>query len=115
VPRILRSKEEEDSSGGECEGEEQGELEEKTGTPRDEFVQNPEEQRAKAEQRRQQQMQSRARSRRGPGPENRDVVGVWTLIIFEIYYILRYCSDSLLKLKKKSKLRFLSPRANYID
>jgi hypothetical protein len=76
VPRVLRIKEEEDSSGGESEGE----PEEKTGTPQDEFVQNPEELRAKAEQRRQQQMQSRARGRRGPGPgpgpENRDVVGV---------------------------------------
>lgn len=76
MPRVLRSKEEEDSSEGESEGEEQGELEEKAGPPRDEFVPNPEEQRAKAEQRRQQQMQSRARVWRGSGPKDRDVVGV---------------------------------------
>jgi hypothetical protein len=75
IPRVLRSKEEEDSSGGEGEGEEQGELEEKAGLPRDEFVPNPEEQRAKAMQRRQQQMQSRARVWRGSGPKDRDVVG----------------------------------------
>lgn len=75
VPRVLRSKEEEDSSEGEREGEEQVELEEKAGPPRDEFIPNPEEQRAKAEQRRQQQMQSRTRVWRGSGPKDRDVVG----------------------------------------
>ncbi|PNF14341.1 hypothetical protein B7P43_G05576 [Cryptotermes secundus] len=75
VPRVLCSKDEEDSSEGESEGEEQGEREEKAGPPRDEFVPNPEEQRAKAEQRRQQKMQSRGRVWRGSGPKDRDVAG----------------------------------------
>jgi hypothetical protein len=74
VPRVLRSKEENDSSGGEEPGDR--DIEDKSGPPRDEFVPNPEEQRAKAEQCRQQQMQFRAKSRRGPGPKNRDLVGV---------------------------------------
>jgi len=86
VPRVLHSKEEEeeeDSSGGESE-EEQGEPDEKSEPLRDEFVPNPEEQRAKAEQRRQQQMQSRARNLRGAQAKDRDVVGVWTLKILTL-------------------------------
>jgi hypothetical protein len=77
VPRVLCSKEDECSSG-ESEKEEQGEPEETVGPPRDEFVSNPEEQRAKAEQWRQQRIQSRRRDwRRGPPPaRGRDVVGV---------------------------------------
>lgn len=74
MPRVLCSKDEEDSSEGESEGEEQGERDERAGPPRDEFVPNPEELRAKAEQRRQQQMQSRGRVWRGP--KDRDVAGV---------------------------------------
>ena len=81
---MLRSKEEEeeeDLSGGESEEEEQGEPNEKPQPLRDEFVPNPEEQRAKAEQRRQQQMQSRARNWRGAQAKDSNVVGVWTLSI----------------------------------
>jgi hypothetical protein len=73
---VLRSKEKEDRSGGESEEEEQGELDEKPGPLRDEFVPNPEEQRAKAEQRRQQQMHSHARNWRGAQAKDKDVVGV---------------------------------------
>lgn len=75
---MLRSKEEEedDPSGRESEEEEQGEPDEKPQPLRDEFVPNPEEQRAKAEQRRQQKMQSRARNWRGAQAKDRDVVGV---------------------------------------
>ncbi|XP_069705636.1 activating signal cointegrator 1 complex subunit 2 [Periplaneta americana] len=75
VPRVLRGKDEE-SSGADSDGEEPDEQEAKAGPPRDEFVQNPEEVRARAEQRRQ-QMHSRARGwRRGPPPsKDKDVVG----------------------------------------
>ncbi|GFG31805.1 hypothetical protein Cfor_04242 [Coptotermes formosanus] len=78
VPRVLHSKEDEEEypSGGESGEEEQGEPDEKPQPLRDEFVANPEEQRAKAEQRRQQQMQSRARNWRGAQAKDRDVVGV---------------------------------------
>ena len=74
VPRVLHSKEEEeDPSGGESEEEEErGEPDEKPQSLRDEFVSNPEEQRAKAEQR----MQSRARNWRGAQAKDRDVVGM---------------------------------------
>jgi hypothetical protein len=75
---VLHSKEDEEEypSGGESGEEEQGEPDEKPQPLRDEFVANPEEQRAKAEQRRQQQMQSRARNWRGAQAKDRDVVGV---------------------------------------
>lgn len=80
MPRVLHSKEEEeeeeDPGGGESEEEEQGEPDEKPEALRDEFVPNPEEQRAKAEQRRQQQMQSHVKNWRGAKAKDRDVVGV---------------------------------------
>ena len=83
---MLRSKEEEEDPGGGESEEEQGEPDEKPEPLRDEFVPNPEEQRAKAEQRRQQQMQSRARSWRGAQAKDRDVAGVWTLNISRMNY-----------------------------
>ncbi|XP_021932791.1 activating signal cointegrator 1 complex subunit 2 isoform X2 [Zootermopsis nevadensis] len=76
VPRVLCAKEDEDLGGVGSEREEQGELEDTEEPPRDEFVPNPEEQRAKAEQRRQQQLQSRGRYwRKGLPAKNQDVVG----------------------------------------
>ncbi|KAJ9593726.1 hypothetical protein L9F63_014699, partial [Diploptera punctata] len=71
IPRVLQTKEE-----GSTEDEDEEESMEPAKPPRDEFVQNPEEIRARAEQRRQQQAQSRGRGRRqGPPPKERDVVG----------------------------------------
>ncbi|PSN41849.1 hypothetical protein C0J52_16232 [Blattella germanica] len=74
VPRILQTNEE---SSSEEQSDREGPVEPSKPPPRDEFVQNPEELRAKAEQRRQQHMQSRGRGwRSGPHPpKQRDVVG----------------------------------------
>jgi hypothetical protein len=73
---LSKEEEEEDPSREESEEEEQGEPDEKPEPVRDEFVPNPEEQRARAEQRRQQKMQSRARNWRGAQAKDKDVVGV---------------------------------------
>ena len=85
VPRVLQTKKE---SSGEEESEEE-ETTETTKPIRDEFVANPEELRAKAEQRRQQQFQSRGRrGRPGPPPKERDVVGEYENSLFSAAYIL---------------------------
>jgi hypothetical protein len=67
--------EEEDPSGGESE-EEQDEPDKKSEPLCDEFVPNPEQQRAKAERWRQRQTLSHARHFRGAQAKDRDVVGV---------------------------------------